>query len=613
MKIGKHKKYGMHLYINIDNLNSMINKDEAKNDDLARTFHQVNTFIESIEKFTENFSETCFVEKFTTSRLHLYFVVDKDAKDSCNNAVVRLFQTICFARCLVNRFKSIKKYEHLPDLKIGVGADIGEFVEFEYIDDGVEEMTTIGPPANRAAKLQSTVSLDVDKDVNISKTLYDLIPDAFKKKFFGSIRVITERVASRYANLFSYSAKNCELETVVSTYNTWADRKDRGLADALEITNKTNIGDVSTVEARKKIDFEQLSLRSPRYVDGVMLYADIRGFTNKVDKWDLAETERLTKQVLQMMNRCVDTENGVHVQFQGDRESGIFYDHTEMEKDFVLSAVLSAMRMIEGLEHINESRDTDKLRIGIGMHMGDIYLSRLGRKGNKFNIAMGQTVKEADKAEDDIAGVGIERESYSEIAITAKVYNYLVELTKSDDNAEKIVKTFKSTSSKNEYYISRAKYSDLLSTAVALPVNTALVEAVDRIVHRVKPQSRWALPRNIRVAIQGMFSYDGVNFNPFKSGDTVYTKASLNFTPRHSLPRPYKVIWQITNTGEEARLGNGLRGVKFEDADIIQVGGILIGKKETAEYRGVHYIQCFIIRNGNECLGYSQPFEVNIR
>lgn len=610
MKIGKNKKYGIHLYINIDNLNSMINKDEVKHDDLTRTFHQVNTFIESIEKFTENFFETCFVEKFTTTRLHLYFLIDKDAKDSCNNAVVRMFQTICFAKCLANRFKSIKKYEHLPDLKIGVGADIGEFVEFEYIDDGLEEMTTIGPPANRAAKLQSVVSLDADRDVNISKALFELIPEEFKKKFFGSTRVVTESVASRYADLSSYSAKSSELEIVVSTYNKWTSRKDKGLADALEIANKTNIGDISTVEARKKIDFEQLSLRNPKHIDGVMLYADIRGFTNKVNKWELAETEKLTKQVLQMMYQCVEAENGVHVQFQGDRESGVFYDHTEMGKDFALSAVLAATRMIGGLERINESRNTDKLRIGIGMHLGDIYLSRLGRKGNKFNIAMGQTVRDADKAEDDIAGVGIEREGYSEIAITAKVYKWLLKLAQSNGPAKKVVETFLPYSQKNEYYISRASFNELFPTVSTEQINSALIEIVERIPHRIKPQ--WQLPKGYRVKIQGRISGDGVNFRTFASGEQIGKNATLHFIPLHSIQPPYRVKWQITNTGEEARLNGCLRGAMFEDADVHQSGGILVGKKETTSYFGVHYVQCFIVRNGNQCLGCSEPFVVNI-
>jgi class 3 adenylate cyclase len=610
MGIGKHKKYGIHLYVNIDNLNSMIKKDESKNDDLARTFHQVNTFIESIEKFVENFSGTCFVEKFTTSRLHLYFVIDRDAKDSCNNAIIRMFQTICFARCLANKFKNIKKYEHLPDLKIGVGADIGEFVEFEYQDNGVEEMTTIGPPANRAAKLQSVVSLDDQKDVNISKALHDLIPNKFKSKFFGSKREVTERVAASYADLGSYSAKNWELEMVVSDYSSWADRKNKGLETAVEIANKTNIGDISTVEARKKIDFEQLSLRNPRYIDGVMLYADIRGFTNKVDKWDLEKTESLTRQVLQMMNHCVDAENGVHVQFQGDRESGFFYDHTEMGKDFVLASILAAMRMIDGLEFINQSRETDKLRIGIGMHLGDIYLSRLGRKGNKFNIAMGQTVREADKAEDDIAGVGMERIGYSEIAITAKVYKWLLGIAQSNSEAKKVAETFLPYSSKNEYYISRTKFSDLFSSVPAEPVNTALLEAVERIPHRLK--SPWILPKGIRVKIQGKISYDGVNFRGFSSDEQIGKNATLHFTPLHSINTPYTVRWQITNTGDEAREIGCLRGDEFHFADIIQANGIYIGRKETTAYRGTHYVQCFIVRNGNQCLGYSEPFVVRV-
>lgn len=43
----------------------------------------------------------------------------------------------------------------------------------------------------------------------------------------------------------------------------------------------------------------------------------------KVDHTDLAKIKQLTQDVLIQMNKAVMKESGIHVQFQGDRESSI--------------------------------------------------------------------------------------------------------------------------------------------------------------------------------------------------------------------------------------------------------------------------------------------------
>lgn len=107
-----YKKFGIHFYINIDNLEQILIIDENKNDELKHSFHQLDTFIASIEKFVEFFSENCIVEKFTTSRLHIYYRVECDdggnpKEVSLKNSIVRVFQIICFSHCLVEKLKSM--------------------------------------------------------------------------------------------------------------------------------------------------------------------------------------------------------------------------------------------------------------------------------------------------------------------------------------------------------------------------------------------------------------------------------------------------------------------------------------------------------------------------
>lgn len=616
------KKYGIHLYINIDNLSNVLRRDENKNYDLKRTFHQVDTFIVALEKFVENFSDNCVVEKFTTSRLHFYYYIscNKDGSlvvSSKNDAIVRVFQTVCFARCLVNKFKDIGKYKKLPDFRIGVGADVGEFVEFEFEGDEIVELTTIGAPANRAAKLQSAIADDTKNDVLISKALYDLLEgdiENFRNQFFGRSDLSNKVICKpNYADLTVYGGTIKSLLTVISEYKKWDDRKVKGLNFAVDRANETNIGDIDFSEARTAVNFDNLSLGAPKFVSGVMFYSDIRGFTNRVDMSKLSEAESFTKTVLKIMNDCVENENGIHIQFQGDRESAVFFDHTKMAKDFVLSAILAGTRMLDDIDEMNKNKETNKIDVGIGLAKGDIFLSRLGLKNRKFNIAMGQTVREADKTEDEKAGT-LTQNPKSEIAITNEIYEYLCELAKSNDAARKLKQHFKAFSLKNEYYVTSVRYSALLTGQQPSFLNQAgSLALLPSIRHR--KQLPWALPPACNVGIKCKCSTDGGNtYRDYQSnGFNLPKGASLEFTPTF-FPNGWeagKIKWQITNTGAEAEARGQLRG-DIEESNTALKNGKNTGRYETTQYAGTHYVQCFFVKYGTDCFAMSKYFEVKI-
>lgn len=154
-----------------------------------------------------------------------------------------------------------------------------------------------------------------------------------------------------------------------------------------------------------------------------------------------------------------------------------------------------------------------------------------------------------------------------------------------------------------EMYINKEK-SDGLNEK-----SNSIIE-IEKLPHR-KP-APWVLPKKYKVGIKGEVSYDnGKTYQGFLSGTPLQKNADLQFFPVMDIKPQYKVKWQITNSGEEARMANCLRGDRFEDGDIKRFG-IPFGKKEETSYKGKHYIQCFIIKNGNQCVGYSKPFVVFI-
>ncbi len=82
---------------------------------------------------------------------------------------------------------------------------------------------------------------------------------------------------------------------------------------------------------------------------------------------------------------------------------------------------------------------------------------------------------------------------------------------------------------------------------------------------------------------------------------------SLQFTVETSVPGPFKVYWQVVNTGPAATQARDLRG-GFEEKELV-LGRLT--KKETAKYPGVHSVECFIVKDF-VCVARTGPLVVNI-
>lgn len=447
----RNLSHGIHLYVNINSLNSIIKNDEKNYENLCRTFHALNTFTSAMEKFTDEL-ENVEVEKFTTSRLHFYISEKNSDSETISTTMLEI---ATFSQSLAKHINKLSKYQSLINFTIGSGADYGEFTEFKFEDpeSKIEEMTTIGSPANRAAKLQSLCQNGL---ILISKEVYDILSRFARCVFFGDSNA-TVKLAAKYTDLIAYKAKISDVYGILD--DDYKAHESRCLYYATEVANKLNLGDMDVTEAKSQIDFNSLSIQHSKSTDdAVILFSDIRNFTKTVDEENLAEIKQLTKQVLIMMNKEVRKRDGVHVQFQGDRESAVFNKFIDEKDDYAMRAVLCAMRMLDKIAEINKNRLGKDLDIGIGCALGTIFATRIGIRGRKFNVVMGQTVKEADDAEDNVAGANI-RSPKTEIAITEDMYHYLINL--SGKEAKLIKENFKKREQENKaYYVSTLSFSE---------------------------------------------------------------------------------------------------------------------------------------------------------
>ncbi len=73
-------------------------------------------------------------------------------------------------------------------------------------------------------------------------------------------------------------------------------------------------------------------------------------------------------------------------------------------------------------------------------------------------------------------------------------------------------------------------------------------------------------------------------------------------TQKTNVKEPFTVKWQVVNTGAEAN--HNLRG-SFYDSDT----GDKLQRTEATQYRGFHWVECFIIKDG-VCVARSGEFVI---
>jgi Second Messenger Oligonucleotide or Dinucleotide Synthetase domain/Adenylyl/Guanylyl and SMODS C-terminal sensor domain len=86
----------------------------------------------------------------------------------------------------------------------------------------------------------------------------------------------------------------------------------------------------------------------------------------------------------------------------------------------------------------------------------------------------------------------------------------------------------------------------------------------------------------------------GKGFRKFKlasSGNRVPKNRSLLFTATTNVRAPYEIFWKVRNGGEEANQARQLRGEISRDKGSAS-------RIETTLYKGSHYVECYVVKDG---------------
>lgn len=427
------QKEGIHFYIDVLNLNEVVVEEESKTRSVTHSIHALDTLFTSIERYAKSKSESLTVEKVTGSRLHMYII-----GEYCSSFDVVMDVSVYAYEVCDYLNHDYSKYKTLKDFSIRLGAASGKFYEFEYdfkVKGKEPELTTIGFAANYAAKLQV---LTKPMKISISDDLYDELRVNQRLNFM----YVNDEGVRKYGKDGFYAAS---LAVLGQNYSV----SEAELERVRHYANTVALRDINFKSVRQTLSFDRLNRTTVKKLEGIPLYVDVRGFTAQFDSDDgnLNEMAVKTQQILEALYSITIAHNGVHVQFQGDRELALFHNvPSERRNGFLVpeqkcykDAVLTAMRMIDRVKGLG-------LHVGVGEAFGTLYATKIGARGEKDNILIGHTVIEADIMEDAHAGE-------DQIAITPEVYAGLC------DEDRGLARQFRRN---NDYYLTTIGYNQYL-------------------------------------------------------------------------------------------------------------------------------------------------------
>ena len=148
-------------------------------------------------------------------------------------------------------------------------------------------------------------------------------------------------------------------------------------------------------------DFEMQSTGNSR--SGVVFFSDIRGFTSYSEEKDPAEVVSMLNEYFTIMVKILGANYGVVDKFIGDAVMAVWGAPKSTGKDCYY-AVRACLEMREGLTLLNKRR-TDRgeapIKIGMGLHYGELVAGIIGSDDRMEYTVIGDTVNVASRIESE--------------------------------------------------------------------------------------------------------------------------------------------------------------------------------------------------------------------
>lgn len=399
--------FGGHVYVDVTNFSSLASAATANKEDIKRLAQAVHVYQREIARIIEMDDMFDGIRvHFQGSRVHaLFYRPIDDTGEISARALLLLLVVQDFVQDVFN-----PAFPKLGNFKVAGGADIGDVVGTKNGIQGDRELLFVGCPANHAAKILSATG-----SLRVTDRVFQALPEDLQALCIDAgddVHEIDE-------------VDQSTLDELCETYDiAWSRDKS---ADRLEDDRKLfPLSGIEIEDADTLIDIEVLSVHKNKRVPAASVFADLSGFTAYIDQAEDADKQKEALRVLHAVRKeftkvLTDDYNGVRIQYQGDRTQAIFH----LPKDDSGAISSKALHAAVGVQSSMEKslkellHEAKVLSVAIGIDIGQTFVSRLGTRGARDAICLGEAVETAAKIEERING--------QEIGVSTNLYELLPE------------------------------------------------------------------------------------------------------------------------------------------------------------------------------------------
>ncbi len=404
---------GVHLYVDVPNFHRAV--DDAGNDkQKQRKLLRASSVLRRIQGSLMKDDDVGDIQRQTVRAHGLVFKPynGKDTSNDAERAKKAVIHAITQNTYVLDVFNGI--FSDVRDFSSAVGLASGTSYICNIGKSGKRELISLGTGANLAAKI-----IGGRDSITITEDMYDVLPECLQDQF--DKHDVVSGVQTYRATGVRWS-RNPELAEELGV--EWDEEKWK--KDTEKHRDNLPLDQIDISDATTLIDVSKLTERNCKRTEAVAFYADLDGFTQYVQE---AETDDKVVSLIRQFHMIraefhsvVESDyDGLVLQHRGDCILGILHlpsgngNHDERCQD----AVDLAIGLQSSMEYVLNEHLTDRedIHVAVGMDVGKVIVSRLGKQGERITICFGPEVTEAERLQTI--------SSAKQIRISSEIYDQL--------------------------------------------------------------------------------------------------------------------------------------------------------------------------------------------
>ncbi|MBX3357315.1 MAG: hypothetical protein KF745_02695 [Phycisphaeraceae bacterium] len=380
-----------HLYADVPNFHAAVldaGADKQKQKKLIRAASVLRKVQSDLLKAPEIIGDDQ-IGRIQLQAARLHALCYKPYSDEAQRALRAVVMGITLNTYMYDVFNGV--FDDVRNFQSAVGVAAGTSLIANIGTHGDRERICLGSSANLAAKV-----LGAGNTVTVTEEVYDHLPESLQARF-DKAGVVAGHQTFKSRGLRWSTAPEVAEELDIDWDEQWWREQTEAYRDELPLA------DMEVSEAEVAIDVGSLTERNSRRTEAIAVYADLDGFTRHVQNAEEDDEVAALVQQLHMIRHefhaiLKDDYSGVVLQHQGDRVFAILHepcgDDDTSHGRRCRKAIDAAIGVQSSMEQVLRGRlgDRKDLRVAVGLAVGRVLVSRLGKKGQREVICLGPEV-----------------------------------------------------------------------------------------------------------------------------------------------------------------------------------------------------------------------------